>query len=118
MLLILLIFIIVFAGATALLFAVHHQNRALPDQQACKELPREPVSLFAAAPDESDAGAKPSTLMQQASLIKRAEASDLTVLAEARGDAQFYNYVLNTLIETCERQGNLMALVRHLASSD
>jgi hypothetical protein len=117
MLLILIILVIAFAGAAALVFAVYHQNRALPDRQAHAQLPRTPVTLFADDPSEADAGANPSA-MDAASLIERARQGDLTTLTQARNDAPLYHDILNTLIDTCERQGNTTALVRHIAKSD
>jgi len=117
MLLILTILVIAFAGAAALAFAVYHQNRALPDARAHPELPRQPVSLFDDDRSESEANAKPSA-PDRSSLIERARQGDLTTLAQARNDAMLYQENLNALIDACERQGNLAALVRHIAKSD
>jgi hypothetical protein len=117
MFLILIIFVIVFAGAAALVFAVYHQNRALPDGRAHAELPREPVTLFADDLSEADASVKSSAL-DASSLIERARQGDLTTLNQARDQAPLYHDVLNALIDSCECQGNTVALVRHIAKSD
>ena len=117
MLLILIILVIAFAGAAALVFAVYHQSRALPDRQPHAELPRAPVSLFADDPSEADASAH-SAALDASSLIERARQGDLTTLAQARDQAPLYQDVLNALIDSCERQGNTAALVRHIAKSD
>ncbi|MEN3332564.1 MAG: hypothetical protein V7641_1929 [Blastocatellia bacterium] len=114
---ILIIIVIAFAGAAALIFTVYHQTRTLPDRQARAELPREPVTLFANEMDEADRGANSST-MDAASLIERARQGDLTTLTQARNDAPLYHDILDRLIDACERQGNTAALVRHIAKSD
>jgi hypothetical protein len=118
MLLILIILVIAFAGAAALALAVYHQNRALPDAQAHTELPRQPVTLFADDPSAADAYANPLKMDSPSSLIERARQGDLTTLNEARDQAPLYHDVLHALIDACERQGNLAALVRHIAKSD
>ncbi|HJQ24168.1 MAG TPA: hypothetical protein VKA60_09660 [Blastocatellia bacterium] len=116
MLLILIIFVIAFAGAAALAFAVYRQQRALPERRERAELPRQPVTLFADESGASDAVAEPP--MTEASLIDRARQGDCTSLQEARHEAPLYQVVLNALIDWCERQGDTAALVRHLARSD
>jgi hypothetical protein len=117
MLLILIILVIAFAGAVALVFAVYHQTRALPDRQTHAELPREPVTLFDHDPSEADASTN-SSVLDASSLIERARQGDMTTLTQARDQAPLYHDVLNALIDACERQGNTAALVRHIAKSD
>ncbi|MFL6276076.1 MAG: hypothetical protein ACJ74G_12885 [Blastocatellia bacterium] len=112
---ILIIFVIAFAGAAALAFAVYRQGRTLPGRETQSELPRQPVSLFADESNETDSPAPPAP---DASLIERARQGDLTTLREARHEAQLYQDVLNTLIDVCERQESLATLVRQLARSD
>jgi hypothetical protein len=116
MLLILIILVIAFAGAAALAFAVYQQSRALPDARTRTELPRQAVTLFD-DPGEADTNATPST-PDAASLIERAWRGDLMTLAEARDQAPLYGDVLDALIDSFERQGELAALVRHIAKSD
>ena len=116
MFLILIIFVIAFAGAAALALAVYQQNRALPGRRERAELPRQPVTLFG-----NEAGATDSVIRQptpDGSLIERARQGDFTALHEARQQAHLYEDVLNALIDLCERQGDTATLVRHLARSD
>lgn len=114
MLLILIIFVIAFAGAAALAIAVYRQNRGLPERRARRELPRQPVTLFAEESNDALA-AQPAP---DASLLERARRGDFTALQGARQQAALYQDVLNALIDWCERQGDTAALVRHLARSD
>ena len=114
---ILIILVIAFAGAAALIFTVYRQTRTLPDARARTELRREPATLFANEMNEADSDANPSTT-DAASLIERARQGDLTTLTQARSDAPLYHDILNLLIDACERQGNTAALVRHIAKSD
>lgn len=116
MLFMLIILVIAFAAAAALVFAVYRQNRALPSAQSRAELPREAVSLFADDATEANPEADPSTV--SAALIARAAGGDLTALTEARQQPSLYDDVLNALIDCGERQGNLAMLVRHIARSD
>lgn len=113
---ILIIFVIAFAGAAALAFAVYRQGRALPGRETQSELPRQPVLLFADESNETDSAMQPPA--PDASLIERARQGDLNTLREARHEAQLYQEVLNTLIDVCERQERTAALVRQLARSD
>jgi len=111
MLLILIIFVIAFAGAAALAFAVYRQQRALPERSTREPLPREPVTLFADEPGAEQA-------MPDTSLIERAQQGDFAALQKARHEAPLYQAVLNALIDWSERQGDIAPLVRHLARSD
>lgn len=116
MLFMLIILVIAFAGAAALVFAVYRQNRALPAAETRAELPRQAVTLFADDATEANPAVNSSTAA--AALIARAAEGDLTTLTEASQQATAYDDVLNALIDGCERQGNLTMLVRHIARSD
>jgi hypothetical protein len=116
MLFMLIILVIAFAAAAALVFAVYRQNRALPFADSRAELPREAVTLFADDLAEAKPEADPST--GNAARIARATEGDLTTLTEARQQPLLYDDVLNALIDWGERQGDLTTLVRHIARSD
>lgn len=117
MLLILIILIIAFAGAAALVFAVYHQNRALPDREARAELPREPAMLFGEKTSDEDAGSA-AAANDRAAILARAAQGELATLGEAHKNARLYDEVLNALIDAFDRQGNIAGLVRHIADSD
>ncbi|MFL6215961.1 MAG: hypothetical protein ACJ74J_18910 [Blastocatellia bacterium] len=116
MLFMLIILLIAFAGAAALVFAVYRQNRALPSDETRAEMPREAVTLFADDTTEANPDVNPSTAA--AALIARAAQGDLATLAEASQQAALYDDVLNALIDWYERQANLTMLVRHITRSD
>jgi hypothetical protein len=116
MLFMLIILVIAFAGAAALVFAVYRQNRALPSVERRAELPRQAVSLFADDATEANPDVNPS--ITAAGLMARAAKGDLATLAEAGQPPAVYDDVLNALIDWGERQGNLTMLVRHIARSD
>ncbi len=116
MLFMLIILVIAFAAAAALVFAVYRQNRALPPAETRAELPREAVTLFADDATEANPDTDPST--SSAALIARAAQGDLTTLAEARRQPAIYDDALNALIDWGERQAEMTTLVRHIARSD
>jgi hypothetical protein len=119
MLFMLIILVMAFAAAAALVFAVYRQNRTLPSAETHAELPRQAVSLFADdADDATEANPNVNPSITAAALMARAAEGDLTTLAEASQQSALYDDVLNALIDWSECQGSLTTLVRHIARSD
>ena len=116
MLLIVVIAVIVFLGATALAAVVHQQSRSLRQPHSAGELPREPVTLFGPAPGPTEAAADRAAT--SARLLARAEEGDLKTLHAARSQANLYARVLDGLIDFHGRQGDISALVKYITKSD
>ena len=119
----LLIILILTLAAAAFVLTVRRSNRALPEGNKEAHLPpAHSAGLFADAGSEFEAGYEVTEKADDGRtlLIKRAAQGDTGALMEAHasGDAKLYFEALDALVDSSERQVNLPALVKLIASND
>ena len=119
MIIILIILVLMLASAGFLLM-VRRYDRALPEGKKEQALHFPPQTGLFAEEVEPKAEAEEKSHERRTMLVERANAGDTGALADARatGDAALYAEVLDACARAAERQGNLPALVKHIANSN
>lgn len=120
---VILIILVLALASVGFLLTVRRYDRALPEVEKEQALPYPPqAGLFAESGpeieprDEAEAKAHNRRL----TLVERAGAGDTGALSDAlaTGDAGLYGEVLDALARAAERQANLPALVKLIASNN